>query len=781
MAGFDLGQVQDLIDQARQAFGLADQDAEEALALRLVQVRVVVQDLRKGPDGGQRGAQLVGDGGHEIVLQAVQLLEPQIGRPQFRRRRLQLPGLTLQFVAVGPDLGGLVEDVQDLVQAQGLLLGDGGDHDPRRGPADGPREQGLGEIDGAGIRRQVGHPGHPAGAGKAAKGRSRPLPAQEALRQGQQLSHLGVTPPQGQVGPPGILEGIHEGAGLSHLLRVGHPARRHDQEDPDIGGQAPDEGMGDFVETRQPQQSLGLQEFDAEGALLQETQGQPARLGEGGDQQGVEPDGEARRQPRQGPAPGAAPPIETGDDGRGELGDGGKADEADAHQGIGIPGQPVIEVTQQQDGDDGPAPDAQQQLAHIRLGGQALPAPQQDRQHEVIADHGGEGDGLHDHHPGSRREAADEDEERQPGVAMGHGQGQDVAVRVHPARAEGQHPRQGNGDDEEVDEKQIQREQPDGALDMALVADLHHRHLKLPRQEHDRQPRQQRDGEPIGEVANAGLEQGLGAPPRGPQLLGGFGTQTGAPEEAQDHEEPHRQESRQFHDGFEGDGRHQALVALAGVQVPGTEEDGEEGQQQGHHEGRIVPDGQGCRRVRHDDGRVLQQDDEAAGDGLELQGNVGHHPHHGDQGHQATQEVTLAIARGDEIGDGGDALRLAHPHHLHQQRPPQQGRQGGPQVDGQEAQPTAGRPPHAAVKGPGRAIDRQGQGIDRGSRDDRSPLVRAPVRPMGQGEEQPEIDEGDAGDQGTADGHRGRANRPADSRDPGLIPRPSPGSRHSSR
>jgi hypothetical protein len=222
-------------------------------------------------------------------------------------------------------------------------------------------------------------------------------------------------------------------------------------------------------------------------------------------------------------------------------------------------------------------------------------------------------------------------------------------------------------------------------------------------------------------------------------------------------------------------------VAFAGVQVTGAEEDGEKGQQQGHHEGRIVPDGQGGRRIRHDDGRVLQQDGETAGDSLELQGNVGHHPHHGDQGHQATQEVTLAITRGDEIGDGGDPLRLTHPHHLHQQRPPQQGRQGGPEVDGQETQPAAGRPSHAAVKGPGRAINRQGQGIDRGPRDYRPPLVRSPVRPMSQGKEHPEIDKGDTGDEGPADGHRGRAIRPASPGEPGLIPRPFPGSRRSSR
>ncbi len=314
---------------------------------------------------------------------------------------------------------------------------------------------------------------------------------------------------------------------------------------------------------------------------------------------------------------------------------------------------------------------------------------------------------------------------------------------------------------------------------MALVADLYHRHLKLTRQKHDGQPGQQGDGEPVREVANVRLEEGLGVPSQCAHRLGGPATEGGITEEFQNHEEPHHQEGCQFHDGFEGNGRHQTLVALTGIQVTGTEEDGEEGQQQGHHKGGIVPDGQGCRRIGHDDGRIFQQDGETARYRLELQGNVGHHPHHGDQGHQAAQEVTLAIARGDEIGDGGDAFRLADSHHLHQQGSPQQRHEGRPQIDGQEAHAATGHPAHAAVKGPGRTIDRQGQGIDRGPCDHRSSLVRSPVRPKGQGEQDPQIGEGDDRDQGAADGHRGQATRQAISKVPGLIPDPSPGSRHS--
>ena len=56
VAGLDLGQIQHLIDQTREALGFAHQDAEEVLALRQVQLRVIVEDLGEGADGGQGGA-----------------------------------------------------------------------------------------------------------------------------------------------------------------------------------------------------------------------------------------------------------------------------------------------------------------------------------------------------------------------------------------------------------------------------------------------------------------------------------------------------------------------------------------------------------------------------------------------------------------------------------------------------------------------------------------------------------------------------------------------------
>ncbi len=121
-------------------------------------------------------------------------------------------------------MGGLVEDIQDLVQTQGLLLSNRGDHDPRRGTSDGARKQGLGEIDSVGIRGEFHHPLHPTRVGIAEEGGSRPFRTQEALREGHQLRHLDITPPEGDVSLARVLQDVHEGTGLGHLLGIGYPA-----------------------------------------------------------------------------------------------------------------------------------------------------------------------------------------------------------------------------------------------------------------------------------------------------------------------------------------------------------------------------------------------------------------------------------------------------------------------------------------------------------------------------------------------------------------------------
>jgi hypothetical protein len=62
--------------------------------------------------------------------------------------------------------------------------------------------------------------------------------------------------------------------------------------------------------------------------------------------------------------------------------------------------------------------------------------------------------------------------------------------------------------------------------------------------------------------------------------------------------------------------------------------------------------------------------------------------------------VTLAVAGGDEVGDRGDAVRLADADDLEHQKPPQRGHQRGAQIDRQEADAARGGAPDAAVERP---------------------------------------------------------------------------------
>ena len=121
--------------------------------------------------------------------------------------------------------------------------------------------------------------------------------------------------------------------------------------------------------------------------------------------------------PRHRPGPRPAPPVHAAQHRRRELGHRRKADQADAHQRMGLARQSEIQIGQQQDQHDRPAPDAQQHPRDILLALQRQPAvAQQEWHHEVVADHRGQRDGLHHDHPGGRRQATDKHHQRQPVV-----------------------------------------------------------------------------------------------------------------------------------------------------------------------------------------------------------------------------------------------------------------------------------------------------------------------------------------------------------------------------
>ncbi len=208
---------------------------------------------------------------------------------------------------------------------------------------------------------------------------------------------------------------------------------------------------------------------------------------------------------------------------------------------------------------------------------------------------------------------------------------------------------EGDWQHEDIDRQQVQGKQPDRLGQMVLVDVLHHTDLELSRQKQDRQHRQENQRRP-GAI-------GAGRTAEGQQLVN-IGQLRGPIEDIgetvvknEGDKNPHGEESQQLDQGLEGNGSHHALVALRGIQMAGTEHNGEQCQQQCHIEGRILQRAHGLALVGHLDGGVLPEYQEAAGHRLELQGDVGNHPDHRDQGDEPTQQRTLAVARGDEIGN----------------------------------------------------------------------------------------------------------------------------------
>ena len=81
-------------------------------------------------------------------------------------------------------------------------------------------------------------------------------------------------------------------------------------------------------------------------------------------------------------------------------------------------------------------------------------------------------------------------------LPLGERQAEHEGVGVHrPRPAKRTQPAEGDRRDEEVDDEQVEREEPDRGLHVALVDVLHDRHLELARQEEDREHRDERRGD----------------------------------------------------------------------------------------------------------------------------------------------------------------------------------------------------------------------------------------------------------------------------------------------
>ena len=189
-----------------------------------------------------------------------------------------------------------------------------------------------------------------------------------------------------------------------------------------------------------------------------------------------------------------------------------------------------------------------------------------------------------------------------------------------------------------------------------------------------------------------------------------------------------------------------------------AEQDGEGGHDQRDIKGRVLKHRSRAEIGRHHDVRIMQEHREARRDRLQLQRNVGHDPDHRDDRHEPAEVIALAVARGDEVGDRGDAVHLADADDLADQEPAEDEGQRRAEIDGKKADARGRGAPDAPVEGPGRAVDGDRQGVDVGARDDAAALVRPAVAVIGDRKQDREINQRDRDDR--EPGQHGSASRP---------------------
>ena len=125
---------------------------------------------------------------------------------------------------------------------------------------------------------------------------------------------------------------------------------------------------------------------------------------------------------------------------------------------------------------------------------------------------------------------------------------------------------------------------------------------------------------------------------------------------------------------------------------------------------------------------------------LELERDVGHRADDRDHRHGGGDRLALAVARGDEVGDRGDVLRLGELDHAPQQRRAKPDHQDRADIDREEVDAGAGGEADRAEEGPGGAVDRQRQRIDQHA--GAAALARRqPVAIAGDDEQQADIGE----------------------------------------
>ena len=168
-------------------------------------------------------------------------------------------------------------------------------------------------------------------------------------------------------------------------------------------------------------------------------------------------------------------------------------------------------------------------------------------------------------------------------------------------------------------------------------------------------------------------------------------------------------EGDQLDHGFHRDGENQAVLVFGGIGVACTEDHGKTGENEGDDQRQVDEIEIACadavgRGIHHGRNRTRHR--------FQLEGDIGDDADEIDHRDQHADDGILAVARRDEIGPGGDLLRLGELDDPSQDRHAQRIHQDRPDIDRHEFEAVLRTQPDPAEIGPGRAVDRQAEGVD---------------------------------------------------------------------
>jgi len=218
-----------------------------------------------------------------------------------------------------------------------------------------------------------------------------------------------------------------------------------------------------------------------------------------------------------------------------------------------------------------------------------------------------------------------------------HGDRQNEVVRALVAASK-ENPGKGQGDDKQVDGKQVGRKAPHGFLDMFFIGVFDNHDLELTGEKHDAPHRQKKSGCPI-RIARFTHSC------KGRQVVEQPGVLDCHPveyvnksvEEEVGYIDPHGQERKQLYDRLEGNGRNESLMAHLGGKGARAEKDAEGADENRKQQSGIIHD-EGVPESRRNAERWVTADNGECGcNSFKLQGNVGDDSQNGNQGDECSQ------------------------------------------------------------------------------------------------------------------------------------------------